>query len=210
MPTVDGTITYYIQPPSTYDQTVFDLAGDDDLYGSPGDQWRYYLVSGVSSNMTSSESLQASGPFVELRRVHRLHDRRCHARQDHRPRQVEGYVLVQGVMQWPNLNVAAESFADVQVYKAMSVLDTFPIGDPEVLIRFLRTQYPGASFVGKTVDGRHHARQHGDRTGLCQEHHHLFQYRSAGAGAAIGAVSGRVGAAHRYARHANGDKPALG
>ena len=38
-------------------------------------------------------------------------------------------------MQWPNMNVAAQSFADVQVYKAMSVLDTFPIGDPEVLIR---------------------------------------------------------------------------
>ena len=46
VPTVDGTITYYIQPPSTYDQTVFDLAGDDDLYGSPGDQWRNYLVLG--------------------------------------------------------------------------------------------------------------------------------------------------------------------
>ena len=51
------------------------------------------------------------------------------------------------------MSVAAESFADVQVYKAMSVLDTFPIGDPEVLIRFLRAQYPAAAFVGKTVDG---------------------------------------------------------
>ena len=61
LPTVDGTITYFIQPPSTYDQTVFDLAGDDDLYGNPGDQWRYYLVSGVSSNMTSSESVNPSG-----------------------------------------------------------------------------------------------------------------------------------------------------
>lgn len=35
VPTVDGTITYYLQPPSTYDQTLFNLAGDDDLYGSP-------------------------------------------------------------------------------------------------------------------------------------------------------------------------------
>ena len=60
----DGTITYYIQPPSTYDQTVFNLAGDDDLYGSPGDQWRYYLVSGFSSNMTASESVQRAGPFL--------------------------------------------------------------------------------------------------------------------------------------------------
>ena len=68
-------------------------------------------------------------------------------------RQVEGYVLVQGVMQWPNMNVTAQSFADVQVYKAMSVLDTFPIGDPEILIRFLRAQYPTASFVDKTTDG---------------------------------------------------------
>ncbi len=153
LPTVDGTITYYIQPPSTYDQTVFDLAGDDDLYGNPGDQWRYYLVSGVSSNMTSSESVQSFGPFLNSGEftgftiVDSMHDKTTGQRQ------VQGYVLVQGVMQWPNMNVAAESFADVQVYKALSVLDTFPIGDPEVLIRFLRTQYPEAAFVGKTVDG---------------------------------------------------------
>ncbi len=151
VPTVDGTITYYIQPPSSYDQTVFDLAGDDDLYGSPGDQWRYYLVSGVSSNMMSSESLQASGPFVNSAAFAGFRIADAMHNQTTGLRQVEGYVLVQGVMQWPNLNVAAESFADVQVYKAMSLLDTFPIGDPEVLIRFLRTQYPMASFVGKTV-----------------------------------------------------------
>jgi hypothetical protein len=153
VPTVDGTITYYIQPPSTYDQTVFDLAGDDDLYGNPGDQWRYYLVSGVSSNMTSSESLDSFGPFLNSGEftgftvADSMHDKTTGKRQ------VEGYVLVQGVMQWPNMNVAAETFADVQVYKALSVLDTFPIGDPEILIRFLRTQYPNATFVGKTVDG---------------------------------------------------------
>ena len=51
-------------------------------------------------------------------------------------------MLVQGIMQWPHLNTNAETFADVQVYKAMSVLDTFPIGDPEVLIAFLKAQYP--------------------------------------------------------------------
>ena len=61
IPSVDGTITYYLQPPSTYDQTVFSLTGDDDLYGRPGDQWRYYLVSGISSNLTASESVQAWG-----------------------------------------------------------------------------------------------------------------------------------------------------
>jgi hypothetical protein len=153
VPTVDGTITYYIQPPSTYDQTVFDLAGDDDLYGNPGDQWRYYLVSGVSSNMMSSESLQGFGPFLNsgdftgFAIADTMHDKNTGKRL------VEGYVLAQAVMQWPNMNVPAQSFADVQVYKAMSVLDTFPIGDPEVLIRFLRAQYPAAAFVGKPVDG---------------------------------------------------------
>jgi hypothetical protein len=30
----------------------------------------------------------------------------------------------------------------------MSLLDTFPIGDPEVLVSFLKPQYPGAPFVG--------------------------------------------------------------
>jgi hypothetical protein len=149
VPTVDGTITYYIQPPSTYDQTVFDLAGDDDLYGSPGDLWRYYLVSGLSSNLTGSESLLGAAPFVgstdytAFTIADAMHDPAG-------TRQVQGYVLVQGVMQWPNLNVTAESFADLQVYKALSVLDTFPIGDPEVLIRFMKAQYPGASFVAKT------------------------------------------------------------
>ncbi len=153
LPTVDGTITYYIQPPSSYDQTVFDLAGDDDLYGNPGDQWRYYLVSGVSSNMTSSESVQSFGPFLNSGEftgftiADTMHDKTTGRLL------VEGYVLAQGVMQWPNMNVPAQSFADVQVYKALSVLDTFPIGDPEVLIRFLRAQYPEAAFVGKTVDG---------------------------------------------------------
>jgi hypothetical protein len=53
---------------------------------------------------------------------------------------------VQGVLQWPHLNTNAETFADLQVYKAMSVLDTFPIGDPGVLIEFLTAQYPDAPF----------------------------------------------------------------
>ena len=103
--------------------------------------------------MMSSESVQSSGPFLNSGEftgftiADTMHDKATGRRQ------VEGYVLVQGVMQWPNMNVAAEIFADVQVYKALSVLDTFPIGDPEVLIRFLRTQYPDAAFVGKTVDG---------------------------------------------------------
>ena len=151
VPTVDGTITYYIQPPSTYDQTIFNLSGDDDLYGSPGDQWRYYLVSGISSNMTASESVKGSGPFLlssdytGFKTADTMHDKTTGDVL------VEGYVLVQGLMQWPNLNVAAETFADMQVYKSLSVLDTFPIGDPEILVGFLKAQYPGASFVGKTI-----------------------------------------------------------
>jgi hypothetical protein len=40
----------------------------------------------------------------------------------------------------------AETLVDAQVYKPMSLLDTFPIGDPEVLI-FLKSQYPNVPFV---------------------------------------------------------------
>ncbi len=56
-------------------------------------------------------------------------------------------MLVQGILQWPHLNTNAETFADVQVYKSMSLLDTFPIGDPEVLIAFLKAQFSAAPFV---------------------------------------------------------------
>jgi hypothetical protein len=147
IPTVDGTVTYYIQPPSTYDQTTFSLVGDDDLYGSPGDQWRYYLVSGCSSKMTAGPTVKGLGPFMVsggytgFTIADTMHDPKTGARL------VQGYVLVQGMMEWPNLNVAAESFADVQVYKSLSVLDTFPIGDPAVLESFLAAQYSNAPFV---------------------------------------------------------------
>ncbi len=59
----DGTVMYYIEPPSTYDQTAFNLWGDYDLFGHPADQWRYYLVSGMSANMTSSPTVTGVGPF---------------------------------------------------------------------------------------------------------------------------------------------------
>ena len=62
--TTDGTIMYYIEPPSTYDQSVFDLTGDYDLFGHPGDEWRYYLVSGMSANMTSEPTVAGVGPFL--------------------------------------------------------------------------------------------------------------------------------------------------
>jgi hypothetical protein len=144
--TTDGTVMYYIEPPATYDQSSFDLTGDDDLFGHPGDEWRYYLVSGMSANMTSEPTVAGTGPFLSSGNYTGLRI----APSQHTSagsKQVQGYVLAQGILQWPHLNTNAETFADVQVYKAMSLLDTFPIGDPEVLISFLKAQYPEAPFV---------------------------------------------------------------
>jgi hypothetical protein len=142
----DGTVMYYVQPPSTYDQSVFDLNGDYDLFGHPGDEWRYYLVSGMSANMTSEPTVTGTGPFLSSGDYKGF----SIAPSQHASggaKQVKGYILVQGILQWPHLNTNSETFADVQVYKAMSLLDTFPIGDPEVLISFLKAQYPEAPFV---------------------------------------------------------------
>jgi hypothetical protein len=147
--TSDGTVMYYIQPPSTYDQSQFDLVGDYDLFGRPGDEWRYYLVSGMSANLTSEPTVSGVGPFLSssgaspytgLRIAPAMHE-------SGGAKQVRGYILAQGVMQWPHLNSSAETAADVLVYKSMSLLDTFPIGDPEVLIAFLKAQYAAAPFV---------------------------------------------------------------
>ena len=138
---------YYIEPPSTYDQSAVTLVGDYDLFGHPGDEWRYYLVSGMSANMTSEPTVEGTGPFLSspgytgLRIAPAAHTAAG-------AKQVPGYVLVQGILQWPHLNTNAETFADVQVYKAMSLLDTFPIGDPDVLIAFLKAQFNAASFIG--------------------------------------------------------------
>jgi hypothetical protein len=33
------------------------------------------------------------------------------------------------------------------VYKAMSLVDTFPVGDPGVLAAFLTAQYPGSALA---------------------------------------------------------------
>ena len=153
MATADGTVMYYIQPPSTYDQTAFDLTGDYDLFGHPGDQWRYYLVSGISANMTSEPTVAGRRAVLLVLRRGVLHGVQHRHRRSTTSgaNQVQGYVLVQGILQWPNLNTNAETFADVQVYKAMSLLDTFPIGDPEVLVAFLKAQYPGAAFVANNA-----------------------------------------------------------
>lgn len=146
----DGTIMYYIQPPSNYDQSAFNLLGDYDLFGNPGDEWRYFLVSGTSTNMTSDATVSNIAPFFSSTGASAYTGftiaPSMHAKGG--ATQVQGYVLVQGVLQWPNLNVNSETFADVQVYKAMSLLDTFPIGDEEVLVAFLEAQYPNAPFTG--------------------------------------------------------------
>jgi hypothetical protein len=140
----DGSIMYYIQPPSTYDQSQFNLTGDYDPATHPGDEWRYYLVSGVSSDMTSEPTVNGSGVFrggsTAFTVAEAQHDKNGN-------NQVQGFVIIKGILQWPHLNSNAEIFSDVLVYKSMSLFDTFPIGDPEVLTNYLTAQYPGAPFV---------------------------------------------------------------
>jgi hypothetical protein len=146
----DGTVMYYVQPPSTYDQSTFNLSGDYDLYTAPNDEWRYYLVSGMSSNMTWQASFANAGPFIVSTGASGYTGFTIPPSQHSTAgkNQVQGYVLAQGVLQYPNLNTNAEKLSDVLVYKAMALLDTFPIGDPETLIAFLVAQYSNAPFAG--------------------------------------------------------------
>jgi hypothetical protein len=146
----DGTIMYYIQPPAGYDQSAFDLSGDYDLIGHPGDEWRYYLVSGFSADMTSDPTVAGSGPFLSSSGAGSSYTGFTIASAQHASsgeNQVKGYVLIRGVLQWPSLNATAETFADLMIYKAMSLVDTFPIGDPEVLATFLMAQYPRSALT---------------------------------------------------------------
>lgn len=146
VPSPDGTVMHYVQPPSTYDQSAFNLMGDYDLFNRPGDEWRYFLVSGMSSNMTSQVSFAGQGPFLRSAGFSGFHIADSeHGGADAGP--VQGYVLAQGILQYPNLNTNAETFADLAVYKSMALLDTFPIGDPVTMRRFLGAQYPQAPFA---------------------------------------------------------------
>jgi hypothetical protein len=151
----DGSVMYYLQPPSGYDQSAFTLVGDYDLFGRPGDEWRFYLVSGFSADLAAEPAFAETGPFLGSPGYAGFTVASAHHSGDG---DVQGYVLVKGVLQWPHLNSSAETFADVSVYKSMSVLDTFPIGDPGVLTSFLQAQYPKAPFVAnadiKTVFAR--------------------------------------------------------
>ncbi len=148
----DGTILYYIQPPSIYDPSNQPLVGDYDLLGHPGDEWRYFLVSGTSADMSALQAFSGTAPFLTssgaasytgFTVANAQHDTSG-------SNQVRGYVVVKGLLQWPALNVNAESFADVSVYKATSLLDTFPLGDPSVLEAFLNAAFPNSTVAGNS------------------------------------------------------------
>jgi hypothetical protein len=143
----DGTILYYIQPPSTYDPSSQPLAGDYDLLGHPGDEWRYFLVSGTSADMSALQAFSGSAPFLTTSGGGSYTGFTVALAQYDTSgnNQVRGYLIVKGLLQWPALNVNAESFADVSVYKAMSLLDTFPLGDPSTLEAFLNAEFPNSA-----------------------------------------------------------------
>ena len=65
-------------------------------------------------------------------------------------------ILCKGLTQWPSLNSNSETFADVLVYKAMSLWDIFPIGDVGTLMAslmaFLKAQFPNAVFVTPSTE----------------------------------------------------------
>ena len=105
---------YYMQPPSSYDQTKFDLLGDYDLFGHPGDEWRYYLVSGFSADLTAEPAVAGIGPFSVVRRRPTRASRSRPRSTRPAARSRSGYVIVKGVLQWPNVNIKAETFADVR------------------------------------------------------------------------------------------------
>ncbi len=140
----DGSLLYYIQPPSNYNQGQFDLNGDYDLSTHPGDEWRYYLVSGESSDMTMVATVNGNGIFRGGNSAFNIAESRVDKTGAN---QVQGFVLIKGMLQYPHINSNAEIFSDLLVYKSMSLFDTFPIGDPTVLTEYLTAQYPGASFV---------------------------------------------------------------
>ena len=121
----DGTVMYYIQPPSTYDQTAFNLLGDYDLFGHPADEWRYYLVSGMSANMTSGPTVTGIGPFLSSGEYTGFQYRDL-STCDGRRESSAGLRAGAGVLQYPNLNTNAETFADVLVYKALSLARYVP------------------------------------------------------------------------------------
>ena len=169
---------YYISRRRLTIRRAFNLVGDYDLFGHPGDEWRYYLVSGMSANMTSEPTVAGAGPFfsssgraipalTSLPRSTRRWRTRC-----------RDTCWCRASCSGRNLNTNAETFADVLVYKAMSLLDTFPIGDPEVLMAFLEAQYPGAPFVASPTKRR-------DQSRLRPEHRVVLQCSAAGADPAV-------------------------
>ena len=163
MPSPDGTLMYFIQPPVTplpsdYDPTINDLSGNYDQ-GAHGtkvapqtdylQEWRYYLVSSYGSNMTSNYTVTGMAPFM-ISQPTTVNGTTVAGFSGFQVAYNQtsigsgGYVLVQSAMQYPNLNTNTETFADMQLYRSGSLFDTFPLGDVEVLKQFLISEYPNA------------------------------------------------------------------
>lgn len=97
----DGTILYYIQPPSTYDPSSQPLVGDYDLLGHPGDECRYFLVSGTSADMSADQTFSGTAPFLTSSGA-ASYTGFAIANAQHGTlgnNQVQGYLVVKGLLQ---------------------------------------------------------------------------------------------------------------
>jgi len=112
--------------------------------------------------MTSEPSVQGYGPFRASNSSTSPYTGFSIASTSHAavagggtgPLLVQGYVLVKSVVQWPHLNTNAEIFADVNIYKAMSLWDMFPVGDLGVMVAWLKGAYPGAELWSASDGGK--------------------------------------------------------
>jgi len=175
LPSPDGTVMYYIQPPiskatstpTQYDPTFYDLNGEYD----PGNQnqlnplvpqldltqeWTYYVVSGYSSNLTSSVGVTGQDPFMisgdytdPITGVTTPGFSGFGIANT--PSKVisgnGGYVICQTTLQYPHLNSNTEIIADINVYKSLSLFDLFSTGDVQILQNFTTALYPHAPFI---------------------------------------------------------------
>ena len=140
----DGTTMFYIQPPQSS--------------SNDSDEWRYYLVSGFSADMSSESNITKLLPFrtstaykgfkvaYTSDNTQKLETKGTDVTTATQA-PVVGYVIVKGRLEWPNLNSKFETFADVSVYKNLSIFDMFPIGDGTILNFALNARYPKASFI---------------------------------------------------------------
>lgn len=138
----DGTIMFYVQEPTGYDATQYDSTMADPMGNYFPYGWTYYLVSGFSSNMTNNPTVTGEGPFLNNPGTNGFTG--FNIATNHTT--TNGYVLAQITMQYPNMNSTSATFADLEVYRAMSLFDTFPLGDPTVMEAVMKNVYGGASF----------------------------------------------------------------